>query len=311
MTEYKIELTTNNFHSEGGAPIPGPAFRVHRAQHGRVAVAPQWPHLGVPEAGLIRLLQELRHDLASGQIDVDGRIDLYPLTIPPAEYGIADDRWEKRCAWRLDTGRDLHCAAVSTENHTAQAVSVVEGQMVLETDLVTCRRCEVQDERLLCDAFSHPKNAVDGSLGEEKPGHPHELFGATCRQGNPEIADAGECRPGGNHCWHQEVEVTVGALQPAGAVQLLEAFDFLDSEWRHTYPAQRLVRITSIAETAQLLSPVNTRDDFMKHVGRLGEVLQKLRVDGGLFEESAERGSLKRLGQWANEHAPAALPAIE
>ena len=98
---------------------------------------------------------------------------------------------------------------------------------------------------------------------------------------------------------------------PTDGLHLLEAFDFLDSEWRHLNPGKRLVVPTAIAEAAQLTGPVLTRADFRDQVVRVGELLQSLRVEGALFEAKAASGAIERLRQWCEQHAPGGVGPVD
>ena len=288
-------------------------FRVHHGEQQRVVTGP-WKAAGdeLPNSHMARLLQQLHAELRGGLVDVDGTLADHALELDSAEFELASDRWEKECVWQHDVGRDLYCTAVHRDAATAAVIHELGDQAGYETDLSTCHACEIPDERLLCAAFSHAKVYPDITMGPGKYGHPKEILSASCRLGHDIIVESPEdCRPGGHKCWHQTVVEERWSPLPTDGLHLLEAFDFLDSEWRHRHSGKPLVVPTSIAEAAQLIKPVLTRADFRDQVVRVGELLQKLKVEGTLFDTKAASGAVERLRQWCEQHAPGGVGPVD
>ncbi|MDG2025942.1 MAG: hypothetical protein P8J50_02430 [Acidimicrobiales bacterium] len=286
-------------------------LRVKDGGNQRVLTAPWTASVGLPDSHMVRFLKQAHDELQAEIVEVDGRTADHQLELNPAEYGLADVHWQKRCAWQHEDGRDLYCTAIQQDQDSIQWIYSVGDRLGYETDLATCQACAIPDERLLCDGFSHAKVYPKTTMGPGKAGHPEQISGASCRLGNSEVDSPEECRPSGNHCWHQIATVQSWEPVATSGLHLLEAFDFLDSEWRHRYPSNPLVVPTSLAEAAQLTDPVQTRQQFSIQVGRVGELVQKLKVDGGLFTEKARKGAVERLRQWCDEHAPAGVAAVD
>lgn len=304
--EYLIEYVGRGLNDSG--PM---AVTVTHGGRSREVIGP-WVGFGISDPHMARFLAQIEMEIEAGVLKVDGTGEPHELDLHPADYGIADDQWRKSCTWQTLNGRDLYCLAVYIADKTIQSVrQLANGMAAYETDLGTCTACRIPDERLSCDGLSHVKMYPHQALGGGKLHHPARIWGAACRLGNSEIENVDGCRPGVNHCWHRVVSMGSHVEASDNGFHLLEAFDFLDSEWRHRHPGQRLFGPTSVAEASQLTQPVESRADFADQVVRLGQLLQGFKVDGSLFSAKAKSGALDRLRQWCEEHAPSGVGPVD
>lgn len=286
------------------------AVHVYKGDRRRVLVGP-WSGEGLADAPMIRFLRQVHDEVQAGLVQVGGIIEHHHLQLEIDDYSSSRADAERACSWQKERGRDLYCVAAHYSETNASVIrELPDGQFALETDLATCSSCMVPDDRVLCDGFSHPKMSPHMAMGGGKLGQPSRIHRATCRLGSEEIRSPSECRPGGNSCWYQSIDPDTSSTPSVDGFHLLEAFDFIDSEWRHRNPGHRLVLPTSIAEAALITQDVHTRADFRDQVVRVGELLQSFKINGNLFEAKAKAGPLERLGQWCEEHAPNGLNAV-
>ncbi len=274
-----------------------------------VALAPK-ASFGLADAHVVHAIGQLERELDACLIDV-AHPDDHHLDIDVVEYGYADDTWGKQCSWRTRLGRDYYCGAVwRTETAEAFIRTLSDGTQAFETDMETCRTCQVPDDRLICDALTHLKMSPKRTGGPGKLGQPEGITNATCQAGEPAVSDPSGCRPGKNACWHRTYTPTEPEPPRADGMHVLEAFDFLDSAWRLRH-GQRILNPTSLSEVARLADPVTSLAGFKDNVVRLGELLQKLKIHGDLIDGPSPKGSLERLEKWCEQNSIDASDAVK
>jgi len=187
---------------------------------------------------------------------------------------------EKTCTYQVKEGKDLFCSAGNLTdlqgdyNPTRKSV----------TSRAVCLACNLPNTDYLCSNLSHPA-IVFRPIGEVTP--TRVAAGALCDRGQPEIHDPSGCRPGGHKCWERILEPEIDIPEiPSSPLALHEAFGYLDTVWRLAFGRRHaLLRLTTMADIAQLSQPCRTRSDFESMMSALAAVLKAMDIPEDLFPQ--------------------------
>jgi hypothetical protein len=186
---------------------------------------------------------------------------------------------EKNCTYQMKEGRKLFCSAISLDD-LHKGYSLPNRAI---TSRAICLACDLPGTDYLCSNLSHPAVMSRQGLGLA----PRRFAaGALCERGEPGAEqDPAQCRPDGHRCWERIVELESEAPEiPSSPLALHEAFGYLDTVWRLAFGRKHaLLRLTTMADIAQLSQPCKTRSDFESMMSALAAVLKAMDIPEDLF----------------------------
>lgn len=176
----------------------------------------------------------------------------------------------KECSYQVESEGDLFCSAASQVDE--QVVGTIGLRRIAPTTGPVCIGCNMPDARLVCSHLAHPAVWSEGGMGSGAI-PPRTIQQAACERNQPEIADPGGCRPGGNPCWSRVIETGVHVASQSPPRSLADALDFLDSAWQLRYGAG-ILNIKSVADVVGLASACSSREDFKSRVSELDDLIK-------------------------------------
>lgn len=239
----------------------------------------------------------LRSLVSSGEIGLLETDDGLPILIATESdlSSIASVFALKRCEYLISNqGRDELCGAASAQD--GDAIGGIGVHRVAPTSRRVCNSCGVPSSEHLCSSFRHPEVAAEGTFGSWK----RHLSRALCDKGMDEISKPSQCRAGGNECWHLTIDSGLSAIDPSvNSVRLAEEIDFLDTLWQLRFSSSGLLKIRRLTDVVELNSICATREDFIRHIGALADIINGFEVSATLLptnaNEFAKFGSLKKI----------------
>jgi hypothetical protein len=171
---------------------------------------------------------------------------------------------EKQCRY-LRHGDDDFCRA-GYDSTKADTVPI-------GTTAHVCRLCDMPDSRIACSMLHHVTTWP-------KPGG-IQPTGALCAAGKKENPNAGECRPGGNECWHRVVEPHAREdIVPLSPLTLHESIGYLDAVWRDAFQKKPLLSGNLLPAGGTLGTPCRSAEEFKEKVKALVDVFDAFDVPG-------------------------------
>lgn len=207
-------------------------------------------------------------DLANYVLDLD----------EPSAVLIAETTQVPECRYRDASGPDWMCrAGVDSEAR--------------KTNPRGCGECQMPDRAILCDwlchvtrtsqksAFHTPK-VLEGQCGSLEA--KHNAGGPT-----PHL-----CRPGGYVCWTQQVtDSSDGPGRTWSGPEVLREFDYLNSAWRTSIGAGRLIGAGALHPVAGLCERVVSLSDLLGRLNDLSSILDRLKVADDAMPTSGNRSA--------------------
>lgn len=204
---------------------------------------------------------------------------------------LESDFHSKECAYRLEEGRDLYCAAAARNDESRVGTS--GARVIAPTSRPICEACGVPDQRVVCTEFSHPQ-----VIGVATNATSTRVLGRTmCNAGSSQISAPQRCKPGENSCWRRTFSVRRGrASTSQSPLRLPEALDFLDATWQMSGRGS-LVRPTTSSDAAGLAAECATPEEFESRMSDVADALDRIQVADTLVEAAGatnEQGALNR-----------------
>lgn len=235
-------------------------------------------------------LSELAVALVSAHIRANGGEPGTETSIVPTSDEIqrALFQWERVCEFQARGRAGLVCDAKTSDD-------IFKGATTSEI----CGRCNLPDQRIRCSHLVHP--AVKGARPDPSAPMNRWVTNALCERGCAEVSKPHLCRAGGHECW--ELVVTrplfVDGIPEGIESRVCDEVDHFNLAWQAIFKS-RLFATTSFRSIEELTKPCDGRDDLIRKIQCLGDILANLTVPALEADKSVEphdriKGSVNRL----------------